>query len=104
MSKYAIIKLSGKQFKVAEGDEFITDRLGQDEGETFSTEEDLLVHDGKKAKVGQPFVKGAEVELKVKAHQRSKKLRVAKYKAKSRYRRVKGHRQPQSVVEIVSIK
>lgn len=104
MSKYAIIKLSGKQFKVAEGDVFITDRLEEEEDKTFLTKEVLLLNDGQKVKIGQPFVEDAEVELKVKVHQRSKKLRVAKYKAKSRYRRVYGHRQPQSVVEIVSIK
>ncbi|MBD3250567.1 MAG: 50S ribosomal protein L21 [Candidatus Pacebacteria bacterium] len=104
MSKYAIIRLSGKQFMVNEGDEFIVDRLAQDEGKDFTTDEVLLVKDGKDVKVGQPLVKDAQVKIQVVSHQRSAKLRVAKYKAKSRYRRVKGHRQPQSVVKIVSIK
>ena len=62
MSKYAIIKLSGKQFKVAEGDEFITNRLDQEEGKTFSTKEVLLVHDGKE---GQNWQNHLSRELKL---------------------------------------
>ncbi len=103
MKKYAIVKLSGKQFKVSEGDEFITNRLETDEDKTFTTDEVLLIKDGKKTKIGQPYIKDAEVKFKILNHFRSKKLRVAKYKAKSRYRRVKGHRQHQTMVQVVSI-
>lgn len=103
MNKYAVIELSGKQFIVSEGDEFVTDRLSEDEDSEFSTEKVLLVKNSKEVQIGQPYVENAEVTLKVNQHQRSKKLRVAKYKAKSRYRRVKGHRQHQSVVKVVSI-
>ncbi len=103
MSKYAIIELSGKQFKVKEGDQFITDRLSQDEETTFSNEKVLFVKDGDELEFGQPYVDGTKVKVKVLKHQKGDKIRVAKYKAKSRYRRVKGHRQHQSVVEIVSI-
>jgi large subunit ribosomal protein L21 len=101
--KYAIIELSGKQFKVLAGDEFITDRLAQEAGTSFTTDKVLVVREGEDFTIGQPYVEGAEVKLKLVKHQRSKKLRVAKYKAKSRYRRVKGHRQHQSVVKIESI-
>lgn len=103
MSKYAIIELSGKQFKVMEGDQFVTDRLDCEEEKTFINDKVLFVKDGEEVKVGQPYVNQAKVEIKVVQHQRSKKLRVAKYKAKTRYRRVQGHRQHQSLVEIVSI-
>lgn len=101
---YAIIKLAGKQFRVVQGDEFITDRLEAGEGKTVTTDQVLLVNDGKKTVIGQPLVEKAQVKYKITENFRSKKLRVAKYKAKSRYRRVKGHRQHQSKVEIVSIK
>ncbi len=103
MSKYAIINLTGKQFKVTKGDVFIVDRLDQEEGSTMKIDQVLMVKDDKDTKIGQPYVEGASVELKVKEHQRSKKLRVAKYKAKSRYRRVRGHRQHQSIVEVTAI-
>ncbi|MEA2056258.1 MAG: 50S ribosomal protein L21 [Patescibacteria group bacterium] len=103
MSTYAIIELSGKQFKVMEGDQFVTDRLDCEEEKSFVNDKVLFVKDGEDFKIGQPYVHQAKVEIKIVQHQRSKKLRVAKYKAKSRYRRVRGHRQHQSLVEIISI-
>ena len=104
MSKYAIIKLSGKQYRVQEGDEFIVDKLDADEGGKIQVTEVLLLKDEKKIRLGAPLVNKAVVELEVLTQQRSKKLRVAKFKAKSRYRRVFGHRQHQSVVKVLSIK
>ncbi len=102
--KYAIVKLAGKQFKVSEGEEFRVNRLDQEVDQEFETDQVLLVHDGEKAKVGTPLVKGAKVKFKVLDNFRSKKLRVGKFKAKSRYRRVKGHRQHLTKLEVISIK
>lgn len=104
MSNYAIIQLSGKQFKVTEGDEFITDKVDHEEGETFSADGVLALRTEDELQLGQPLLEDTKVELEVLKQQRSKKLRVAKFKAKSRYRRVKGHRQHQSVVKVTSIK
>ena len=105
---YAIVQLLGKQFKVEEGKTFITDRVTDKEvGESFTVTDVLLVADetGKtKAKVGTPTVKGAEVTLKVIENGRAKKIRVLKYKSKSKYRKVIGHKQHQSTLEVVKIK
>lgn len=103
-AKYAIVKLAGKQFKVSEGDEFILNRLDHEVDQDFETDQVLLVHDGKKAQVGTPLVEGATVKFKILDNFRGKKLRVGKFKAKSRYRRVKGHRQHLTKLEVVSIK
>jgi large subunit ribosomal protein L21 len=103
MSKYAIIQLQGKQFRVSEADKLVVDRLDQEEGKTFSISEVLLVVDGDKRQVGQPLVDGAKVELKVISHERGEKLRVFKYKSKSRYRRTMGHRQDLSTVVVAKI-
>lgn len=103
-NKYAIIQLLGKQFKVSEGETFVVDRLDQEEGSTFDVKDVLLVTDGDDIKVGAPTVEKAVVSLKVVAHGKGKKIRVATYKAKSKYRKVKGHRQHQSTVEVVKIK
>ena len=103
MSKYAIIQLSGRQLKVSEGDKFTLDRLDQKEGKKFQVKEVLLVGDEKSQQIGTPFLEKASVTLKLVEHGRSKKLRVAKFRAKSRYRRVYGHRQPQSTIEVVKI-
>ena len=52
----------------------------------------LLVKDDDKVLVGQPVVKGAKVKGKVVDQILGEKIRIATYKAKSRYRKVKGHR------------
>ena len=103
MSKYAIIQLAGRQFKVAPGDIFTVDRLQQAEGKNFTVKEVLMISDDKTTQVGTPIIKNASVALKVESHGRSKKIRVGKFRAKSRYRRVYGHRQPQSTVKVVKI-
>ncbi|MFA6814011.1 MAG: 50S ribosomal protein L21 [Patescibacteria group bacterium] len=101
--KYAIIQLQGKQFQVSEGDQITVDRLDKDEGDKFSISDVLLLVDEDKRKIGQPIVKGAKVECEVLSNNKGKKIRVAKYKAKSRYRKVQGHRQLQSLVKILQI-
>ena len=103
MSKYAIIQLTGRQLKISKGDKFTLDRLDQPEDKEFQVKEVLMIDDGKTQQIGTPFLEKASVTLKLLEHTRSKKLRVAKFRAKSRYRRVYGHRQPQSIVEVVKI-
>lgn len=103
MSKYAIIQLQGKQFRVQEGDEFVVDRLEQAAGSSLEVSDVLLLVNGDKRQIGQPIVAGAKVSLEVVKEQRGEKIRVAKYKSKSRYRKVQGHRQDQSLVKVLKI-
>lgn len=103
MSKYAVIQLQGKQYQVSEQDVLTVDRLPQAEGETFQIEEVLLVVDGDKRQIGAPTVKGATVAVTVTSQVQGDKLRVFKYKSKSKYRKTQGHRQQQSVIKIDKI-
>ncbi len=89
---FAIVKLSGKQFKVMQGVKYTVDRMDLDKGEKFVSEDVLLYSDGTDVKVGKPTVKGAKVEFEVASHKKDSKLRVFKYKAKARYRKTMGHR------------
>lgn len=87
--KYAVVKLQGHQYKVAEKDEILVDKLYTDKIEA----EVLLISEDGKVKVGKPTVKGAKVVFKVsEAEVKGDKLYVAKYKAKSRERRRIGFR------------
>ena len=63
----------------------------------------LLVNDGKAASVGQPYVKGATVELQVMAHRRGPKLIIFKMRKKKKTRRKNGHRQELTRVMVESI-
>lgn len=101
--KYAIIQLQGKQYKVTEGQILTVDLLKREEGENFEITDVLLVNDEGEVKIGQPVVAKAKVMMKVLENGKDKKLRVVKYKSKSKYRKVMGHRQRISNVEVVSI-
>ncbi len=101
--KYAVISISGKQQVVSEGEKLQVDHLEANIGETLEIKDVLLVVDEETVKVGMPLVEGAVVKAKVASHERGEKIRVATFKAKSRQRRVKGHRQELTILEIVSI-
>ena len=103
MSKYAVIQLSGKQYLVAEGETLVVDKVETAPKSKLEVTDVLLVVDGKTIKVGQPTVAKAKVTLTVQATARGDKLRVATYKAKSRTRKVKGHRQLQSTLLVKKI-
>ena len=101
---YAIIESCGKQYKVAEGDVVFFEKLDIEEGKKVSFDKIVLVSDDKKVEVGAPYVKGVKVEGKVLANGKAKKILVYKYKAKKNERKIQGHRQPYTKVEITSIK
>ena len=101
--QYAIISWGGQQYRVAAGEEIDVLGLGdKKEGEKVSFDEVLLVKN-KEVKIGQPLVAKANVEAEVLNQFRGEKVRAATYRAKSRYRRVKGFRPDLTRVKIVSI-
>ena len=102
--KYAIIQLQGKQYQVSVGDTLTIDRLDAEVGQIIENKDVLLVADDEKVTIGQPLVKDALVKFKVLEHGRGDKIRVFKYKSKSRYRRTIGHRQDLTNIEITEIK
>lgn len=101
---FAIIETGGKQAVVEEGRWFTTEKLDLAEGAPVEFAP-LLVSDdeGKDVKIGKPTVEGAKVLGKVLEHGRAPKISVIKFKAKSRYRRNVGHRQPYTKVLIEKI-
>ena len=90
---YAIIKTGGKQYRVQPGDVLDVEKLPVDVGSVAEFEEVLAVSNGGELNVGTPTVTGAKVLAEVQSHYKDRKILVFKYKAKTRYRRKKGHRQ-----------
>ena len=103
MSKYAVIQLQGKQFQVQEGDEFLVDQLDKEADSKFDVTDVLLLVNDTDRKIGRPLVEGSKVSCELVSNQRGEKIRVAKYKSKSSYRKVQGHRQYQSTVKFLKI-
>lgn len=102
MSKYAIIQLAGKQFKVSEGDTIVVEKHLEGE-KSISVSDVLLVSDNGKPTIGTPLVASAKVEFDVVTKDRGPKIDVRTYKSKSRYRRHIGHRQDQTVLKVTKI-
>jgi large subunit ribosomal protein L21 len=100
---YAIVESSGQQFWLQPNRYYDVDRLAADVDSTVTLESVLLVNDGKAATLGQPYVAGASVELKVMAHRRGPKLIVYKMRPKKKTRRKNGHRQELTRVMVQSI-
>jgi len=100
---FAIIRTGGKQYRVSPKQVLKIEKLPDTEGKAIFFKEVLLVSDGKRVDIGMPFVEGARVEGKIRAHGKAKKVIVFRYKSKTRYRKKKGHRQPYTEVEITKI-
>ncbi|PJE67712.1 50S ribosomal protein L21 [Candidatus Shapirobacteria bacterium CG10_big_fil_rev_8_21_14_0_10_40_9] len=101
--EYAVVKIGGSQYKIKEGDEFEVDRLPQKEGEEIELTEVLLVVDDGEVKIGQPQVLEATVKAKIISHFKGEKIRVSRFKAKSRYRKVRGFRPYLTKIKIEKI-
>jgi len=103
MNIYAIIETGGKQERVTLGDFIRVEKLDID-GDKVTFDQVLLVQDGKTIQVGQPLVKGATVIARViEKAIKGKKIRIFRYKAKSRYRKTQGHRQTYTDLQVIEI-
>ncbi len=101
--KYAVIQTGGKQYQVSEGDTLEVEKLEGKAKAKLTFDKVLLVVDDKKISLGQPLVKGAKVTAEILEQKKGDKIRVAKFKAKSRYRRIQGHRQLLTKLKILKI-
>jgi large subunit ribosomal protein L21 len=98
---YAIIKTGGKQYRVAQGETLLIERLPDAEGATVEIEP-LLYVDGDNVVDGEALSK-VKVTARIVSHERGPKLRIVKFKPKRGYKRRNGHRQELTRIEIASI-
>ena len=100
---YAIVEISGRQFKVEKKQKLFVNRLDAQEGKKVSFDNVLMVNDGTKFSVGTPNVSGAQVDAKVLKHLKSDKVIVFKKKRRKGYKVRNGHRQAITEIEISDI-
>lgn len=100
---YAVIRSGGKQYKVSDGDVLELDKLNLEENKTIVFDDVLLLVAEGKTTIGKPNVTGARVEAKLIEQKKGDKIRVSKFKAKSRYRKTIGFRPQLTVVQIEKI-
>lgn len=99
---YAVIKTGGKQYKVSEGDFLKIEKLEGAVGDTIELSEVLMVG-GETVKIGTPLVPSASVTGKIVEQGKDKKILVFKSKRRKDSRKLRGHRQPRTVVKIEKI-
>ncbi len=100
----AVVKTGGKQYLVKEGSVITIEKLPNVKKDgTITFDSVLLTDNGSETNVGTPSVSGAKVSGAVLEEGRGKKIVVVKYKAKSRYFKKRGHRQPFTRVKIGKI-
>jgi large subunit ribosomal protein L21 len=104
MAKIAIIETGGKQYVVTDGSVLTVEKItGSSKGSKVSFDKVLLVDDGSKITVGAPHISGAKVSAEIMEEGKADKVRVIRYRQKSRYFKKKGHRQPYAKIKITAL-
>lgn len=101
---YAVIKTGGKQYRVTSGDVIIVEKLLGEPGETIEVGQVMMLgEEGKAPTFGTPVVEKAAVFAEVLEQQKGDKVLIFKKKRRHNYRRLKGHRQFETVLRIVDV-
>ena len=101
--KIAVIKASGKQYLISENQEIKIEKIEGKSKDKVKFPEVLMLVDNDKISIGNPLIENCLVSGEIVDQIKDKKIRVAKFRAKSRYRKVQGHRQPITIVKIGKI-
>lgn len=102
---FAVIQTGGKQYLVFVGDEVKIEKFAEESkiGDKVTFDKVLLKDSGEETKIGTPFLSGAKVEAEVIEIGKLPKVEVVKYKAKTRYFKKIGHKQPFVKIKITSL-
>lgn len=103
MSDFAIVHTGGKQYRVKTGDTIRVEKLSGDQGDTVTLDDVRMKSIGGEVSIGNPIISGASVTAEVVGQGKDKKIIVFKYKAKTRYRKKKGHRQQYTDLRVTEI-
>jgi len=100
---YAIVNLNGIQTRITKDEVIEVARLKGEPGETVTFDKILLLADGDRITVGQPFVKGVKVTAEVVEQFRGPKLKIFKFKRRREYRRRRGYRSELTRLRVTAI-
>ncbi len=100
---FAIVEISGQQFKVAKDDTLFVNRLDRKKGDLISLDKVLLTADNKKVSVGTPVLQNTTVQIEVLRHLKDDKVIVFKKKRRKGYKVKNGHRQHLTEIKVKSI-
>jgi len=103
MATYAVVKTGGKQYKVAVGDIVKVEKLETEPGASVTLPVALVV-DGSDVTTDAEKLAKLSVTGEVLEHVKGPKIRIHKFKNKTRYHKRQGHRQRLTVLKVTDIK
>lgn len=103
MNMYAVVRTGGKQYKVSTGEFLKVEKLDGTVGDKVELAEVLMLG-GEKVAIGAPLVAGASVVGTIVEQGKDKKVLVFKKKRRKNSKKLRGHRQPRTILRIEEIK
>jgi len=100
---YAIVNINGIQTRVTPDEILNVARLTGEPGAKLTFDKVLMIGDGDRIAVGQPYVTGAKATVEVLEHLRGPKLRIFKFKRRREYRRRRGYRDELTRLRVTAI-
>lgn len=100
---FAVVEISGFQYKVTENDIIEVSKLDADNDETMELDNVMFIQENDDVIVGKPYIEGAKIVCRKVKDKRGKKIEVMKFKRRKNYKRITGHRQDHSIVRIEKI-
>lgn len=97
---YAIVEISGKQYKVEKDATLNVDKLDKNANDELVIDKILMVSSDDKVLIGQPYLKNVKITAKVIGDIKGEKVRGIKFGKRKRYERTLGHRQNYSQIKI----
>ena len=102
--KFAVIQLSGTQFKVTVDDVIVTNKIGDyDIAENVEVKDVLLIGSQDMTVIGRPYVLGASVVLEVEEQTKDAKVIIFKKKRRKNYQRKTGFRRCVTMLRVKEI-
>jgi large subunit ribosomal protein L21 len=100
---YVIVDIQGQQFKVEKDQKLYVHRLNAAIGDSAEFDKVLLVDNDGAVTIGTPLVEGAKVITEVVAHVKGDKVLVFHKKRRKGHRKLNGHRQQFTEINVKEI-
>jgi large subunit ribosomal protein L21 len=100
---FAVFRYNNKQYMANENETLHIDLMAKNKNDKIIFDQVLLIKNNEKYLIGQPIINKAKIEAIVLGQVKEPKIRVAKFRAKSRYRKVRGQTRIKTKVKILNI-
>jgi len=100
---YAVIEAGGKQHRVQPGETLKIEKVEVATGASIDFDKVLMVSDGEKVTIGEPYVVGGKVTAEVISQGRHDKIRIIKFRRRKHHMKQMGHRQWFTEIKITAI-